>query len=420
LDVLNKKRRKRKNKPKIRTEEHQIFGGAAIIFRTPPSGNVWQFQMWLTSDQKYLRRSLRTKDISEAVRVAEDLYLDTRAKIRGNEAVFPKTMQELADEFLDKKKEEIGIHRTYGRWVTIRSQIKHVINFIGKDTKITEISQKKWSDYFIFRRDSYPNVVNTTLNNEKNTIRTLFRFAILRNYISANKLPELPTLKRESRKRKAFSADDWKLIYRFMRSNKWLATNNDKHNEQRQFIRDFALILINTGIRFGEARRLKWKNITILNQGYNQKQYEKSIKIELDASQTKNNQSRVVIGRRGDVFERIKKYSEFTGANDFVFADNHTGEQIVRDIYYKHWKYLVKETKLDSNRVDTTFYCLRHTYATWQLYAKTDVFTLAKNMGTSVKFIEDHYGQIKIELMREQLTKSFTTDKGLGYLIDNS
>jgi hypothetical protein len=41
-------------------------------------------------------------------------------------------------------------------------------------------------------------------------------------------------------------------------------------------------------------------------------------------------------------------------------------------------------------------------------------------MGTSVKFIEDHYGQIKIELMREQLTKSFTTDKSLGYLIDNS
>ena len=39
-------------------------------------------------------------------------------------------------------------------------------------------------------------------------------------------------------------------------------------------------------------------------------------------------------------------------------------------------------------------YCFRHTYATFRLMEGIDVYFLAKQMGTSVKMIEDHYGHI--------------------------
>lgn len=39
-------------------------------------------------------------------------------------------------------------------------------------------------------------------------------------------------------------------------------------------------------------------------------------------------------------------------------------------------------------------YCFRHTYATYRLMEGVDVYFLAKQMGTSVKMIEDHYGHI--------------------------
>jgi integrase len=39
-------------------------------------------------------------------------------------------------------------------------------------------------------------------------------------------------------------------------------------------------------------------------------------------------------------------------------------------------------------------YCFRHTYATFRLMQGTDVIFLAKQMGTSVKMIENHYGHI--------------------------
>jgi integrase len=39
-------------------------------------------------------------------------------------------------------------------------------------------------------------------------------------------------------------------------------------------------------------------------------------------------------------------------------------------------------------------YSLRHTYATFRLMRGTDVYFLAKQMGTSVEMIEDYYGHI--------------------------
>jgi len=413
-----KPKRIRKNKPKIRTAEHPLYDGEALLFRTPPSGNVWQFQMWIRESQEYLRRSTRTKDLNEAILVGKELYLDTHSKMRNDVAVFPKTMKEVVEQFLEQKQKEVGINKTQGRWGTIRSQSKHILLFLGEKTKITDIPQNKWDDYYSFRKSEHPSVVNTTLNNEKNTIRSLFRFAISRNYIPLSKLPELPPLLVESRRREAFDVEDWKTIYTFMRSNKWMKNESEKVVEQRFFIRQFALILVNTGVRFGEARKLQWRNIKITKEKLSENKLDKVVKISLDAEQTKNNKARIVIGRRGDVFERLKKYSNFTKPNDFIFIDNDTGNQLVRDTYYKHWNYLINETGLNENRVDNSFYCLRHTYATWRLYAHTDVFLLARNMGTSVKFIEEHYGQTKQELMAGHLTKLFDKDEAGQFLFD--
>ena len=50
-----------------------------------------------------------------------------------------------------------------------------------------------------------------------------------------------------------------------------------------------------------------------------------------------------------------------------------------------------------------TLYSLRHTYATNELLAGTDIHTLAKQMGTSVAMLEAHYSKLTAAMAAGQL-----------------
>ncbi len=50
-----------------------------------------------------------------------------------------------------------------------------------------------------------------------------------------------------------------------------------------------------------------------------------------------------------------------------------------------------------------TLYSLRHTYATEELLAGTDIHTLAKQMGTSVRMLEAHYSKLTATMAAERL-----------------
>ena len=65
---------------------------------------------------------------------------------------------------------------------------------------------------------------------------------------------------------------------------------------------------------------------------------------------------------------------------------------------------------------EITFYNLRHTYATWQLYKGVDPYLLKENLGTGLTYLENHYGQVETRKLRDELTKDF--DESMRYLIE--
>jgi hypothetical protein len=46
---------------------------------------------------------------------------------------------------------------------------------------------------------------------------------------------------------------------------RWLYTEQEEINK-RDFVRYFILILCNTGLRFGELRYLKWKDVSLIKE----------------------------------------------------------------------------------------------------------------------------------------------------------
>jgi len=397
---------------KFQLEQINLYGGDVKLYRRGDSGN-WQIKIWIRENNKYYRKSLRTRDENLARVLAEDEYLEVKSKRRSGEKIFDVTLHAVIDEWLETQKELIGVNKTEGRYFAIKSQTNWLKKFISDSSfKIKDVSSSLFMNYYTFRRKQTNNrVVNSTLLNEKATINAIFKYAIKKGYLSAVFQTDFPTIQKNIRRREALTISEYRTITNFMRSNEFL--DDGDNLKVRHFVRDFTLLLSNTGLRFGEARRLKWKHIRIV-RGKDEK--KSLVEINLSADMTKNRKDRVVQGRRGDVLQRIKTYSNYTKSNDFIFVDNVSGNQLAKDYYYRAWNFMRKQTGLNDGDKDITFYNLRHTYATWRLYAGMNSRALCENLGTGLKYLEEHYGQMKTRIMRDELTKDISDD--VKYLLE--
>jgi len=396
---------------KFQQEQINLYHGDVKLFRRE-GGGVWQVKIWIKEEQKYLRKSLRTRDEDLARRFAEDEYISVKASRITGQKIFKVALHTIIDEWLVEQRKTVGISKTLGRYQAIVSQTNWLKKFIkDPNYKIEDIQPSLFVDYYGWRKSKRSEVVNSTLVNEKATINAIFKFAIRKGYLSVIFQAEFPPLLKSSNKREALTVEEYRKIYRYMRTKEFLDERDTL--KVRHFIRDFTMLLANTGLRFGEARRLKWKHCKVV-RGKDEK--KKLSEISLSAEMTKNRKARVVQGMRGDVLERIKSYSNYTKPNDFVFVDNNSGNELSRDYYYRAWKFMLKNTGLDMGVKEITYYNLRHTYATWRLYAGVSSRALCDNLGTGLKYLEEHYGQMQTKMMRDSLTGSIDDD--IKYLLE--
>ena len=396
---------------KFQQEQINLYHGDVKLFRRQ-GGGVWQVKIWIKEEQKYLRKSLRTRDEDLARRFAEDEYISVKASRITGQKIFKVALHTIIDEWLVEQRKTVGISKTLGRYQAIVSQTNWLKKFIkDPNYKIEDIQPSLFVDYYGWRKSKRSEVVNSTLVNEKATINAIFKFAIRKGYLSVIFQAEFPPLLKSSNKREALTVEEYRKIYRYMRTKEFLDERDTL--KVRHFIRDFTMLLANTGLRFGEARRLKWKHCKVV-RGKDEK--KKLSEISLSAEMTKNRKARVVQGMRGDVLERIKSYSNYTKPNDFVFVDNNSGNELSRDYYYRSWKFMLKNTGLDMGVKEITYYNLRHTYATWRLYAGVSSRALCENLGTGLKYLEEHYGQMQTKMMRDSLTGSIEDD--IKYLLE--
>lgn len=404
-------------------EDYELLDGAAKILRTTKSGNFWQLSCWLREEGKCFRKSLRTRNKEEALQLAREEYFKIQGNIRAGNKIYSSTARELVDAFIKHKESEANSGLiTHGRVSTIKVSLnKWLLSFVGENKKLDKITRHDFANYYVWRRQKASDVRNATLINERALISSLFKYGISHGLLRYEQTPIFPRLnikKHQVERRDELDKEEWaKMYYSFRR---WISRGkHDKEKEQRKFIRDFIVLSANTGLRFGEMRKLKWRMIkiykskTVKDKGGN---FETHVEINVPPD-TKTG-PRTAIGKRGDVFERTKALSKHTKPEDWIFVDNQTGGQIHKKVFYKQWNSLLKECKLIDSTKKLSYYSLRHTYITFRLLVNTNVFMLAKNVGTSVKIIERHYEHIKSDAMKYELTKKAKDDEAIKVLID--
>ena len=151
-------------KRQLRASEIPIFDNAYIHQR----GDYWQLHMWLEREGKYARKSLRTHSQSTAVERAKRLYMEISAHQLSGKTYFSLTVKQGVAKYLAAREHDVQLGLiTRDRYITLRRQLKHWQEFIGRETRLEELDSCDCEDYFQFRqRVSGSKVKNLTVQAE--------------------------------------------------------------------------------------------------------------------------------------------------------------------------------------------------------------------------------------------------------------
>ena len=89
-------------KQKFKDDEIPIFDEACVYKR----GEYWQFRMWLAKENKYARKSLRTRSETTAVERGKAAYLEIHANLQQGKTNFSITSKEGVQQYVDFRKRD--------------------------------------------------------------------------------------------------------------------------------------------------------------------------------------------------------------------------------------------------------------------------------------------------------------------------
>jgi len=387
------------------TDAQELKPGLVIFRRGDVAHRRWYCRIKLPKEDRYKTISLKTTDLNDARDKAFDHDADIRFRLKHEVPVFDKTFAQVAKEFVDFTKArwsagEITRHRFRVLDSHIRCQLN---NYVG-NVQITQIAEDRWKSYPAWRQETGKGrtggrVSDGTVRDEMATFRAVLGFAASKRYIRESQVPKgkLPLAKQ---RREEFTPQEYRALHTYARG--WIKDARTEYNKwYRTIAYNFMLVMTNTGMRPSEARNLRWRDVEIKREKVRPKDGTQPESKELERVLVILNvrgkgkfRSLVATGDVARYLERIKEISKATGPDNFVFT-THKGTSSL-SLYHDLIERLLTDSKLlnSSSGKRRSTYCFRHTYATYRLMEGVDVYFLAKQMGTSVKMIEDHYGHI--------------------------
>jgi len=399
------------------TFQQSLYDGESYIYKVKKSGDVFQFRMWVFAEDKHFRKSLRTKDYDEAYEKAKSLTKEIMASGISDKLVFSISVKELIQQYVAYRENDIDMITgiSLKRWQTIKSQLKHFAKICGENTKLSALNKDDLYEYSAMRNKIKSAAVQT-IRMEKSTINAVIKFGYRNKLIHFEYFDFKQIMIKGDMlaRRGTFTEKEYRKLLDFLKiftniknSHARIGNRNFKNSAvietkeqthlERWMIRDYIMILANTGMRVGEAIQLTWScvgnyekhNLQTENEG--SKREELLVEIEVHAFTSKVRKHRKFLSRGGKYFIRLKERQKHTNDDDLIFSMNGKEEL---NWHHKHdyWEELMlgigikdwKERKL-------SWYSMRHYFITKKVTKGVDVVRLAKMCGTSVKQISDTY-----------------------------
>jgi integrase len=272
--------------------------------------------------------------------------------------------------------------------------------------KLTELSESEVTKFFDWRRANPKRNApsHATIRAEMSHFKTFADWCYRRGYFKKRIELERPSL--NENRRPHFNDKDWTKLTRFLRE--WVKAGKTKSGpmyRDRVMLTNYVLVLANTGIRVGEARSLKWSGIDTFVGDDGKENIVLQVRGKTGAREVVAHTLAVK-----DYLQRIwelrcEELKAKPPMSEAIFCHK-DGKPI--HSFKNGFSALIKEggVEFDSNGQRRVIYSLRHTYATFRLHEGVNHFTLARNMGTSVKMLESFYGHTSNRAMASEPTKT--------------
>jgi integrase len=276
-------------------------------------------------------------------------------------------------------------------------QIKRVVKFwcaYAGDKPVTSINDAVLRDYVDWRRDYYANFevlpknahlhpTDKTLLWESTLGRTLLRYATERGYRENLPMPLYPFKLKNHRVRPAFSNSEIDVLLNGI--ERWIEeAKNDVWQYVRVLLKNYVQVLVNSGMRVGEANNLKRRDVTAFR----------------DENQRLNYRF-IVRGKTGErevmLRSHVVKYVDLAlehGINkepdSWLFCMGN-GQKIKTLI--DQFDIVLQSVGIvyDTKGFKFTLYSLRHYYAVDAIRRGIPVYEISRNIGTSLEMLQKYY-----------------------------
>ena len=428
---------------------------------------IWYCRVKVPQSKGYIIQSTKTADEHEAYMFAQTLFNEGLGRVVSGQDISSKRTVIALKEFIEhvEKSEKDNLSRKIKL-----SLLKRWVNYFGK-TRLKDITtatildlnqwtsdksvetqkekQEKANQAFAQKKEEHshkkarkdrkeliqkkPKPIKSfslsTIKRITNYQRQFLTWCLDHKFIDV--MPRFPKIKNDDSRRPHFDLADYNKLTRYMRE--FIKHHHPNIVRDRTYLVNYILVLSNTGIRVGEARNLKWRD---LREVPNENGGEPNVALFVSGKTGR----REVIARTPDVKEYLKRLLEIRKreikeenekeenigkkkkeltTDDYVFC-NRNGTPI--GSFKTSFMKLLDAAGVteDSHGNRRSIYSLRHTYATFRIQEGVNHFILAKNMGTSVEMLEKHYGHTTNVTSAAELTKggTFKGDKNKASAID--
>ncbi len=352
------------------------------MFKRPNSRSWW---CGFHHQGKYHRASTKTDIQSEAERIAADWYLDKQVEIRTG--VIPdkrrkrdirtvKDASVLAINTLRFKVERGEKSEHYLKSVLAYLN-RHILPYF-ETVDVKDVDAAKWADFLNHLYETKPSIANNTIHQTRNALALCLKAAANAGWIT-----EAPRLRLESQKNKPgpriwFEPHEQEKLIKAL-DDYVEEMRHTPHRKDALELRDHVLFVLYSGLRPGEIKNLRFRDIRHVTD-------DRGIPHVILS----------IMGKRGEglcnpdrqimpVIEAIRKRRKPESPDERLFLKYHN------DAFNKVLKN--SGLKFDDRGRKRDFYSLRHTYISNKIREGVPVFDIARNCRTSTTMIDNHYAR---------------------------